>query len=255
MLLSICNRIVVSSLNQLVKSSSTRHLHQWSPLPRLLQNIKAQRRPMTIDSAASEASHKASDINHLQPLSQDSLQEPVETSSSNLEEGRWQDIGEAEEEEVFDEFKGISLQRGQTGVFDIEELVDILHLEKLGDITVIAVDPEIQYVDHMVISTGKSARQMTAVANFIRRIFKERRSPSDSLPVIEGKDNKDWIAMDLGNIALHIFSKKARAVYDLETLWTCGSKYDDLSVTSNEEEDNLSVLMKQHFPSQTKLSP
>ena len=86
---------------------------------------------------------------------------------------------------------------------------------------------------------------MTAIATFIRRLFKQRRLPTDAVPVIEGKDNKDWIAMDLGNIALHIFSKKARAKYDLETLWTCGSKYDDLS---DEAEDILSTLMKQHFP-------
>lgn len=253
MLRNICNRIAVSSLNQLLKSpASTTHFYLPSSLPRLaLQDIKEQRRTMSIDSVT-EASHKTGSINPFQSITQDSIQEPFEVSnSSNLDQGRWQDIGESEEEEVFDEFKGISLQRGQTGVFDIGEFVDILHLEKLEQITVIAVSPEIQYVDYMVITTGKSARQMTAVANFIRRIFKERRSPSDSLPVVEGKDNKDWIAMDLGNIALHIFSKKARAVYDLETLWTCGSKYDDLSVVANEAEDTLSVLMKQHFPSQT----
>lgn len=31
----------------------------------------------------------------------------------------------------------------------------------------------------------------------------------------------------LGNIALHIFSKSARLVYDLETLWSIGRDYDD----------------------------
>lgn len=30
-----------------------------------------------------------------------------------------------------------------------------------------------------------------------------------------------------GNIALHIFSNSARAVYDLETLWSVGSTYDN----------------------------
>lgn len=30
----------------------------------------------------------------------------------------------------------------------------------------------------------------------------------------------------LGNIALHIFSKEARTVYDLETLWSVGGEYD-----------------------------
>lgn len=158
----------------------------------------------------------------------------------------WQRIGDEEEEEEFDEFKGISLQRGTTGVFDIEEFIDILHQEKLENIAVIAVPPELNYVDYMVITTGKSAKQMTAVAIFIRKIFKMRRSKNDSLPVVEGKDNKDWIALDLGNIAFHIFSSKARKTYDLETLWTCGAEFDDLA----KQEDTLSLLLKEHsFPS------
>lgn len=30
-----------------------------------------------------------------------------------------------------------------------------------------------------------------------------------------------------GNIALHVFSKEARKIYDLDTLWAVGPKYDD----------------------------
>jgi len=41
--------------------------------------------------------------------------------------------------------------------------------------------------------------------------------------------------MDLGNIALHIFSARVRKIYDLETLWTVGPEYDDLTnITENE---------------------
>jgi len=32
-----------------------------------------------------------------------------------------------------------------------------------------------------------------------------------------------------GNIVLHIFSSSVREHYDLETLWTVGSQYDDKS--------------------------
>jgi len=152
----------------------------------------------------------------------------------------WQEIGDPIAEEV-DEFQGISLEHGQTGVFDIEDLVDILRAEKLQNIAVVAVPKELQYVDYMVITTGKSPRQMTAVAGFIRKIFKNRRSASERIPNVEGKDNKDWIALDLGNIALHIFSAKYRKIYDLETLWTCGAKYDELS---NQDHNNLASLME-----------
>lgn len=155
----------------------------------------------------------------------------------------WQEIGNPAVEEV-DEFQGISLEHGQTGVFDIEDLVEILRKEKLQQIAVVSVPKELQYVDYMVITTGRSPRQMTAVSEFIRRIFKKRSSASDKIPNIEGRNNKDWIALDLGNIALHIFSAKCRKVYDLETLWTCGAKYDE---QSNQNDDQLSMLMESNL--------
>nr|SVE93780.1 EOG090X0AI9 [Scapholeberis mucronata] len=170
-------------------------------------------------------------------------------SSESLREPNWQSIGDPQETQDVDVLKGVSPERGSTGVFDIEEFVEIIKREKLIDIAVIAVPPQLNYVDYMVISTGKSAKQMTAVAEFIRKIFKVRASPSDSLPVIEGKNNKDWIALDLGNIAFHVFSAKTRALYDLETLWTCGAEFDDLS---NQEDQSFPILQTRlSFPSQT----
>nr|SVE74343.1 EOG090X0AI9 [Daphnia barbata] len=143
--------------------------------------------------------------------------------------------------EEFDEFRGIPLQRGITGIFDIEEFIVILNQQKLVNIVVIAVPSQLNYVDYMVITTGKSPRQMTAIAEFLRKVAKKRCLSSDPLPVVEGKNNKDWIALDLGNIALHIFSSQTRKMYDLETLWACGAEFDDLS---NDKDDNLTTIMK-----------
>nr|SVE77766.1 EOG090X0AI9 [Daphnia lumholtzi] len=164
-----------------------------------------------------------------------------------LDEENWQRIGDSETVEKFDEFHGISLQRGTTGIFDIEEFVEILNQQKLQDIVVVAVPSQLNYVDYMVITTGKSPKQMTGVAEFVRKLSKRRCLTTDTLPVIEGKNNKDWIALDLGNIALHIFSSKVRKIYDLETLWTCGPDFDDLTI----ENDMLtSPLNCYTFPSQ-----
>lgn len=171
--------------------------------------------------------------------------EKISPTLSEKSEDEWMELGDLEvETEVQDEFKGISLKRGVTGVFDIEELVHLLHREHLNDIATIAIPSELNFVDYMVITTGRSAKQMEAVAEFIRKVFKRRALPSDPLPVIEGKNNKDWIAMDLGNIALHIFSRTTRETYDLETLWTCGAKYDDLS----QETDNPFATFKPELP-------
>ena len=82
-----------------------------------------------------------------------------ELSQSRPKEITWQDI---EHEDVCseDEFKGISLERGKTGIFDVEELVLILKQEGLNNVAVISVPQELQYVDYLVIATGKSPKQM-----------------------------------------------------------------------------------------------
>lgn len=86
------------------------------------------------------------------------------------------------------------------GVFEIEELVDILHRENAKDIFVAAVPVECKFVEHICIVSSRSNRHMLAVAEFIRRIFKKKCNPGEKIPNIEGKKSKDWMAMDLGNV-------------------------------------------------------
>ncbi|XP_030748235.1 mitochondrial assembly of ribosomal large subunit protein 1 [Sitophilus oryzae] len=122
---------------------------------------------------------------------------------------------------------GLNLERGIYGVYDIEDLVDTLHKENAEDLFVAAVPKEINYVDYIVLVSGKSVRHMQAIAQFVRRVYKHKKLSTDIFPRLEGEDSKDWIAIDLGNIALHIFSHKARKLYDLDLLWSVGPKYDD----------------------------
>ncbi|XP_069698294.1 mitochondrial assembly of ribosomal large subunit protein 1 [Periplaneta americana] len=147
------------------------------------------------------------------------------------------------EQEKDDEFAGLNLQRGVRGVFDIEDLVDVLRNERLEDIFVVSLPEEFKYVDYIVVVTAKSVRHMSAVAEFVRKVYKKKRHSYDLIPKIEGKNCKDWMALDLGNIALHIFSRKARPVYDLESLWAIGSQYD---LAYNKPDDPLITLIEQH---------
>jgi ribosome silencing factor RsfS/YbeB/iojap len=137
---------------------------------------------------------------------------------------------------------------GKTGVYDIEDLVDVLRKENAIDLCVIKIPKEYSYVDYMCIVTGSSYRHMLGMASFVRKIFKAKRHESDSIPKIEGKESKDWMAMDLGNIALHIFSKSARNHYNLEILWTLGSEYEKRSSSIERKEELYQefMSMKRH---------
>ncbi|XP_015518843.2 uncharacterized protein LOC107223621 [Neodiprion lecontei] len=145
--------------------------------------------------------------------------------------------------EESDIYEGINLNRGISGVYELDDLVDLLRKNNVMDLFVAAVPPELVYVDYVIIVTGRSSKHMKATAEIIRRVFKKKRHSTDPLPKIEGKNSKDWIAIDLGNLALHIFSQQARKIYDLETLWTVGSKYDD---QSNMPIDQLTDLLQKH---------
>merc|ERR1719154_105785 len=56
--------------------------------------------------------------------------------------------------------------------------------------------------------------------------------------------------MDLGNIILHLFTQEKRDYYSLETLWTLGSEFDELSRT---EDDPIEQLLASHIPSELLL--
>uniref|UniRef100_A0A1B0CTG2 Mitochondrial assembly of ribosomal large subunit protein 1 n=1 Tax=Lutzomyia longipalpis TaxID=7200 RepID=A0A1B0CTG2_LUTLO len=135
---------------------------------------------------------------------------------------------EEEEMEITgpDPYEGIDLSRGKTGVFEIEDLVELLRKEKGKDIFVCQLSPELKYVDYLCVATALSTRHMRGLAEFVRKVYKMKRHPEDKIPKIEGETCRDWIAMDMGNIALHIFSAQARKLYDLESLWTLGPEYD-----------------------------
>lgn len=85
-----------------------------------------------------------------------------------------------------------------TGVFDIENLVELLRRENCKDVFVTTVPKEINYVDYMCIVTARSRRHVSALAEFVKKVYKKKRQPSDEVPRIEGKHSEEWIAIDLG---------------------------------------------------------
>lgn len=128
-----------------------------------------------------------------------------------------------------DKFSNLNLQRGKEGVFELPELVSLLRDENLQDIVVISIPKELAYANYLVVATAKSPRHLRAVMEFLRKLHKLKKSSKDPYLQIEGEQCRDWKVLDMSNIVLHVFLPEARQRYDLETLWTVGEKYDDLS--------------------------
>lgn len=161
------------------------------------------------------------------------------TETTTMQLSAQQDIEYFPENVKIDQFEGLNLERGEYGVFEVEELVEVLRDEKLTDIAVIAVPEEMVYTDYLVLCTAVSPRHSRGVAEFLKKLYKRKKDKKDPTLFIEGEQCPDWKVLDMGNIVLHIFLPEAREHYDVETLWTVGSTYDDLSHSKDDPVFNM----------------
>ncbi len=95
--------------------------------------------------------------------------------------------------------------------------------KKGSAVVVLDISGIASFADCFILCTGDSSRQNRAIADEIELKLKAGGwRPSH----IEGYANAEWILMDYSDLVVHIFSKTARAFYDLERLWRDGKKLD-----------------------------
>ena len=73
------------------------------------------------------------------------------------------------------------------------------------------------YTDFILILSGRSTRQVEAIAEAIQQNLKEERH--DPLGV-EGERGSQWMLLDYGDVVVHVFYHPLRDYYDLEGLWS-----------------------------------
>ncbi|CAA7618765.1 ribosome silencing factor [Magnetospirillum sp. UT-4] len=86
---------------------------------------------------------------------------------------------------------------------------------KAEDITVIDLRGKSSMADHMVIATGRSARQVGAMADHLS----EKLKAAGQRVAAEGMPQCDWVLIDAGDIIVHLFRPEVRAFYNLEKMW------------------------------------
>ena len=75
-------------------------------------------------------------------------------------------------------------------------------------------------VDWMVIAEGNSNTQVSAVADEVDSYV---RTVTHAHPLaVAGRENAEWIALDYGNVFVHIMKREAREFYNIENLWSDG---------------------------------
>ena len=72
--------------------------------------------------------------------------------------------------------------------------------------------------DALVIASGRNDRQVRAIAEEVERLVE---LALDVKPIrVEGWTAAEWIALDYGDVIVHVFDEAAREYYDLEHLWS-----------------------------------
>jgi ribosome-associated protein len=95
--------------------------------------------------------------------------------------------------------------------------------KKAHDFVALDISEIASFANYFLFCTGDSSRQMQAIADEVEEKLKVLGiKPSH----VEGYKNAEWILMDYIDLVVHIFSKSARAYYDLERLWRDGKKLD-----------------------------
>ncbi|HXC29141.1 MAG TPA: nicotinate-nucleotide adenylyltransferase [Stellaceae bacterium] len=85
---------------------------------------------------------------------------------------------------------------------------------KAEDIVTIDLAGKTDIADYMVIASGRSARQVTALTDHLLEALPKKWRSS-----VEGKAQGDWVLIDAGDVIVHLFRPEIRAHYNLEKMW------------------------------------
>jgi len=90
---------------------------------------------------------------------------------------------------------------------------------KAEDVVQISLKGKSEIGDHMVIGSGRSARQVTAMAE---KIVDDIKGQFGIYSKIEGRTSGDWVLIDTGDVIVHLFRPEVREFYQLEKMWQPG---------------------------------
>lgn len=96
--------------------------------------------------------------------------------------------------------------------------------DKGEDIVQINLRGKSEIGDFMVIASGRSTRQVTAMAE---KLADKIKRDFGIISKTEGKDTGDWVLIDTGDVIVHIFRPEVREFYQLEKMWQPGAATAD----------------------------
>lgn len=98
----------------------------------------------------------------------------------------------------------------------LEHILSSLDDDKAEDVVTIPLKGRSEMADYMVVCSGRSSRQVTAIAEKLADRLKQE---DGILCRTEGKDQGDWVLIDAGDVVVHVFRPEVRDFYQIEKMW------------------------------------
>jgi ribosome-associated protein len=139
----------------------------------------------------------------------------------------------AQEDNVLSQYNGAVHQRtawkpGLSALPQEQESVELLHTirkslddDKAEDLVEIDLRGKSEIADWMVIASGRSSRQVAAIAD---KLVERVKQATGRTAKVEGKDAADWVLIDTGDVIVHVFRPEVREFYQLEKMWLAPSE-------------------------------
>jgi ribosome-associated protein len=117
---------------------------------------------------------------------------------------------------------------------DLDARLDLFVKAVLGkkaeSVVVLDVRGLTSIADAFIICSGRSNRQVSAVADHVERYLKKEGIRPLS---IEGRKEGHWVLMDYGQVIIHVFYTETRTFYDLEGLWVDAKRITTASLKAS----------------------
>ena len=98
----------------------------------------------------------------------------------------------------------------------LARILSSLEDDKAEDIVQIDLRGRSSIGDYMVVCSGRSSRQVAAIAEKLVDRLKQEMGRASR---IEGKETGDWVLIDTGDVIVHIFRPEVREFYQIEKMW------------------------------------
>ena len=99
---------------------------------------------------------------------------------------------------------------------DLDLYINAVMGKKAIDLVVLDVRELTSVSDIFIICSGRSHRQVSAIADYVQVNLKKHAIKPLS---VEGKKEGHWVLLDYGHVIIHVFYEPVRTFYDLEGLW------------------------------------